>query len=106
MAKVGRITDQTGAEVLYAFDCPGCGIGHSFRVQGEGPKWEFNGDIDNPTFAPSLLVHWPKMDSSGRAYEVRCHSFVRNGRIEFLTDCDHALAGQTVSLPDPTSWSD
>ena len=34
---------------------------------------------------------------------TRCHSFVREGRIEFLSDCTHALAGQTVELPD-FSW--
>lgn len=28
-----------------------------------------------------------------------CHSFVRDGQIEFLSDCTHALAGKTVSLP-------
>ena len=30
----------------------------------------------------------------------RCHSFVTDGRIQFLSDCTHALAGQTVDLPD------
>ena len=29
----------------------------------------------------------------------RCHSFVRDGGIQFLTDCEHGLAGQTVDLP-------
>jgi hypothetical protein len=29
-----------------------------------------------------------------------CHSFVRDGRIEFLSDCTHSLAGQTVELPE------
>lgn len=29
-----------------------------------------------------------------------CHSFVRNGVIEFLSDCTHALKGQHVPLPD------
>jgi hypothetical protein len=29
----------------------------------------------------------------------RCHSWVKNGEIQFLSDCDHALAGQTVPLP-------
>jgi hypothetical protein len=106
MAKVGRITNQS--EVSYAFDCPGCGIGHSFRVQGppDKPRWDFNGDVDNPTFSPSLLVRWPKLGEDGRSREVRCHSFVRNGRIEFLSNCDHELAGQTVELPDPTDWAD
>lgn len=105
MAKVGRITDQSGAEVSWAFDCPGCGIGHTFRVEGAGPKWTFNGDPDNPTFSPSLLVRWPKMGADGRSHEFRCHSYVRNGKIEFLADCDHALAGKTVDLPDPTDWA-
>jgi hypothetical protein len=29
-----------------------------------------------------------------------CHSFVTNGKIQFLADCTHKLAGQTVELPD------
>ena len=32
-----------------------------------------------------------------------CHSFVTNGRIQYLGDCTHKLAGQTVDLPD---WED
>lgn len=37
----------------------------------------------------------------------RCHSFVRAGMIEFLSDCTHALRGQTVSIPDwPDGYSD
>lgn len=28
----------------------------------------------------------------------RCHSFVANGNIQFLGDCTHELAGQTVRL--------
>jgi hypothetical protein len=31
-----------------------------------------------------------------------CHSFVTDGRIQFLGDCTHALAGQTVDLPEWT----
>lgn len=27
-----------------------------------------------------------------------CHSFVRDGRIEFLGDCTHELAGKSVAL--------
>jgi hypothetical protein len=29
-----------------------------------------------------------------------CHSFVTDGRIQFLTDCTHAFAGRTVDLPE------
>jgi hypothetical protein len=31
---------------------------------------------------------------------VRCHSFVREGKIEFLNDCTHEHAGQTLDLLD------
>jgi len=31
-----------------------------------------------------------------------CHSFVTDGRIQFLGDCTHNLAGQTVDLPEIT----
>ncbi len=30
---------------------------------------------------------------------VRCHTFITDGRIQFLGDCSHKLAGQTVDLP-------
>lgn len=99
MAKVGRITNQDGTDVSYAFDCPGCGIGHSFRVDGSGPKWSFNGDVDKPTFSPSLLVRWVK-----GGVDVVCHSFVRDGQMQFLNDCTHELAGITVPLPE-TDWA-
>ena len=28
--------------------------------------------------------------------DKRCHSFVKDGKVQFLGDCDHALAGQTL----------
>ena len=58
------------------------------------------------SFKPSVLV------KTGRAVDPTlpepepgdppevCHSFVTDGRIQFLNDCTHALAGQTVDLPD------
>lgn len=63
--------------------------------------WDFNGDFEHPTFSPSVLRHWTR-PADGDEPEVRyvCHSFVRNGRIEFLEDCTHPLVGQTVDLPD------
>lgn len=99
MGKVARITDPSGTDVSYVFDCPACGIGHSFRVEGNGPKWSFNGNVDRPTFEPSLLVKWRK---NGTLDQV-CHSFVRDGQMQFLSDCTHELAGRTITLPE-TDW--
>lgn len=90
------------------FKCPGCACAHVIHVVAEGysgPTWSFNGDGNAPTFSPSVHVKTGRaVDPSfvreeGDPPEV-CHSFVTDGRIQFLGDCDHALAGQTVDLPD------
>ena len=114
--KISPITRQDGSLHGYEFVCPGCeafivakklspGI-ESVRLHAThvipttGPKaWGFNGDVDRPTFTPSILVYGNK-HTDGSIYSPRCHSFVRDGRIEFLGDCEHPLAGQTVDLLD------
>lgn len=89
---VKRYTNEGETEVLLVFLCPGCKYGHHARIKGSGPVWGWNGSMDKPTFTPSLLVnqHYP---------ESRCHSWVRDGMIEFLPDSFHELKGQTVPLP-------
>ena len=90
------------------FWCPGCARAHTVRVgDGPGPRWNWNGSADRPTFQPSVLVTWsePSDDpalAGDPAHDVSrvCHSFVTDGQIQFLGDCTHALAGQTVPLPD------
>lgn len=77
------------------FDCPGCEYSHQVIV--EGPEaWEWNGSLDSPTIKPSILVNQGKQNPSAFV----CHSYVTDGKIQFLNDCDHKLAGQTVDLPD------
>jgi hypothetical protein len=29
-----------------------------------------------------------------------CHSFIKNGKIQYLSDCTHELKGKTVQLTD------
>lgn len=85
-----------------AFWCPGCKTGHQINVfedpNRQGPLWGFNGDGDKPTFTPSIFVNPPHL--RGPSTRPSCHSFVTDGRIQFLSDSTHALAGQTVDLPD------
>lgn len=77
----------------FRFYCPGCKCTHMIPV--EGPKaWEFDGNMDKPTFKPSILT-W------GDGW--RCHSFIRNGQWQFLGDCTHELAGKTVDMVDGDS---
>ncbi|MBY5988224.1 DUF6527 family protein [Roseovarius atlanticus] len=93
-----------------AFMCPGCQQAHHVTVDGSR-GWTFNGDGDRPTFSPSVLVSGtvPITDEeharlmAGEKIEpvsLICHSFVTDGRIRFLNDCTHDLAGKTLDLPD------
>jgi hypothetical protein len=97
---------------IFTFFCPACECAH-----GVTNGWSFNFDFKKPTFTPSILVRGYTISPEGRAMIDRgepvppgmdeypgtptvCHSFVRDGNIEFLTDCTHKLAGKTVPLED------
>ena len=83
------------------FECPGCGCLHSVATKtpnGMGSKWTWNGDVENPTFKPSVLVK-ANYSSKSRMDDI-CHSFVTDGKIRFLSDCTHHLAKQVVELPE------
>ncbi len=87
MAKLHKI-----AEDYYGFFCPGCLNTHAVSVNGRrnscNATWGWNGSVDSPTFTPSInCVGY-------------CHSFVTDGKIQFLGDSTHKLAGQTVEIPD------
>jgi hypothetical protein len=77
----------------YWFWCPGCDCAHAFTV----PPWTFDGNMESPTFSPSLLCN-PNSEHG------RCHLFVVDGQIKFCPDSRHALAGKTVELPEVPEW--
>jgi hypothetical protein len=76
----------------FTFRCPGCACAHRIRTKGPGPCWIWNRSLEAPTFTPSLFV--------APGTKRQCHSFIREGRIQFLPDSDHRLAGKTVDIPD------
>jgi hypothetical protein len=78
------------------FQCPGCNIAHGIPVDGSR-GWSWNGDGDKPTVTPSILC---TAEYGDKREKTVCHSFIRDGQWQFLTDCTHALAGQTVDIPD------
>ena len=94
-----------------SFKCLGCDEMHTVPVGAGG--WGFNDDVEKPTLTPSVLVRsghfmpshkdtdpcWCGMPDAGFNC-VQCHTFVTEGRIQYLGDCSHALAGQTIELPD------
>jgi hypothetical protein len=94
-----------------AFFCPGCKCGHWIDPQ----RWTVTGPPEAPTINPSVLVTsghyiaghqgscWCTYNAEHPDDPVpfacsRCHLFVRDGKIEFLGDCTHELAGKTVPM--------
>lgn len=91
------------------FWCPGCDEMHVITTGPNG--WSYDDNAAAPTFSPSIMVtgvqrltedEYTQVMAGGRVEKrpLVCHSFVTGGRIQFLGDCTHSLAGQTVDLPD------
>jgi hypothetical protein len=118
MSKLSKLLRDTADNGL-VFWCPGCKSEHRIQHgEGSGPRWVWNGDATKPTFTPSVLVRsghyvpghdgkdcWCTCNAKTPEEDpdfvcAVCHSFVTDGRIRFLSDCTHALAGQTVDLPE------
>lgn len=98
-----RLRNTVGGGI--AFFCPGCDDVHVVRITAKtGGNWGYNGDPEKPTFTPSVKVTYHARQTAPEGSKWRsgriCHSFVTDGRIQFLADCTHALASQTVELPD------
>ena len=107
MPKAKPALNQAGELVGYLIHCPGCVRSHLIYTEPwtkrwtepdgtekekPGHVWEFNGDVDSPTFSPSLDCNKSKPGS-------HCHSFIKAGKIQFLFDCFHDLKGRIVDLP-------
>jgi len=72
--------------------CPACKSNHQIDE-----RWTFNGDFEKPTISPSLhLFHKGNEEENIPPYT--CHSFIRDGKIQYLDDCTHKLAGKTVPM--------
>lgn len=73
------------------FWCAGCDELHQVHVNDpkHANSWTLSGSLESPTLTPSLK----------QVHGTPCHCFVRNGRVDYLSDCGHGLAG--LSQVDP-----
>lgn len=92
MAKVKEFGDYR-----YGITCLACGCGHMLK------GWTFNGDMEQPTFSPSLLVTGYL---NAENPDGVCHSYITDGKIQYLSDSTHKLAGQTIDLPEFGDYGD
>jgi hypothetical protein len=99
--------------------CPGCKHGHEISIDSDRtreagvPIWGYNGNVDKPTFTPSLLVRtgvhagMKRMEDDTDEDWQRilnrssiCHSQITDGKIYYYNDTTHELKGQTIELPE------
>lgn len=113
-SKILRLAEDN----ILLFWCPGCHHAHQIKY-GAITSWHWNNDVDKPTITPSILVTsghyipghqgdcWCKFNqehpNDSNYICSLCHSFITDGNIQFLGDCTHQLAGQTVPLSE---WPD
>lgn len=92
----------------HAHWCPGCKEMHTLP-----DSWQFNGNVNSPTFTPSFLHsglktikdengawtgEWEMKD--GKPIKDVCHYILTNGVMNFCGDCTHELSGKSVPLPE------
>lgn len=97
-SKLRRATDS------YFWFCQACQEMHPLP-----DGWTFNGNIEKPTFTPSFRHEW---NQHGGALGLnpehrRCHYIVTDGKVAYCSDSTHAMAGQTIDMPDlPLMYQD
>ena len=94
LVEVSSQPDANG-HISYYLWCPGCD--DLVRIND---TWQFNGNVECPSFSPSLLTQYGHI----KGVERRCHAFIQAGRWEFLSDSTHALAGQIVPMVPLPDW--
>jgi hypothetical protein len=94
--------------------CPACDDAHRISINTDN-SWNWNGNEVLPTIEPSILVtgvQWPESSPFHKSNHsavlpgdpIRCHSFVRNGQWQYLTDSTHSMAEQIVEMIDLPEW--
>lgn len=100
----------------YAHYCPGCEGLHVIPTNKDpdfsGPNWSFDGNVESPTFNPSVRITYNGPDAgqlrdSYRAPAACCHYFLHDGELCFCGDSTHPLSGKVITLPDlPAHYKD
>ena len=65
-------------------------------------------DVEKPTFTPSVMVTWPANPAASDEFkewrtERRCHTFITDGRVQFLADCTPGYYNNEGQDPGPAA---
>lgn len=75
------------------------------------PMWSWNGDTERPTLKPSILSKGQRELTAEEVARLHageelnlppavCHTWVTDGVAQYLADCTHEFAGQSLPLND------
>ena len=88
--------------------CPGCDSVHAIAIRpsvnDNGAGWTWDGNLEKPTYEPSQLTKYTYGAEGNKRTEI-CHTFIRQGKIQYLSDCTHSMAGQTVEMQPLPDWA-
>lgn len=93
----------------YTHWCPACKEMHPLP-----DGWNFNGDVNKPTFTPSFkhdgvktvrdeLGRWTGdwvLDDQGKPVKEICHYILTDGILNFCSDCTHEFRGISIPLSE------
>lgn len=100
--KVREYIKQKG---VFYFFCPGCKEYHSLHTiqpNNNGTTFVITGTLQSPTVTPMIGRIIEKFNKSKHANNPAhvCNSRITDGKIRYLENCSHALAGRIVDLPN------
>jgi hypothetical protein len=67
-------------------------------TRGGTMSWSWNGDTEKPTLRPGVLTAGHGHRSSDNNW--RCHTWIKDGKAEFLGDFSREYVGHTLDLVD------
>lgn len=88
----------------YQFKCL-CGrthVIHTDKRNHSNAMWQFNGNIQEPTFHPSINYHEERYRDENESIHIpdfRCHFNITTGMIIYHSDSTHEHAGKIYPLP-------
>lgn len=97
-----EVNDHGRMYTQHYYWCPGCDSLHAVAINpgknSNGAGWTFTGSLEKPTYQPSELTTWTYGPEN---VPHRCHTFITDGVIDFLSDCTHELRGKVPMVPLP-----
>lgn len=123
VAQVHHIDDHGVTYDALGFTCPGCKESHGsgFHMlpvtptSGSRPTWDWDGNLEAPTLAPSIKTSYrhptgytrdnpAPVGYDGPYTEEVCHSYLRAGVFEYLGDSTHSMANQFIPMVPLEDW--